>query len=57
MTGGGSGQGSCRKSCNDCRACEPGDIECRKENRRKGGFLNFDVDELKLFELDTSLEV
>ena len=52
--------GSCRLACKECQACppkgQPGSDECRAENRAKGGFLNFDERELKLFELGTSLE-
>jgi hypothetical protein len=56
MTGGGTGQGSCRRACHDCIPCEPEDAACRAENRAKGGYLNFDAQELKLFELGTSLD-
>ncbi|KAF5826531.1 hypothetical protein DUNSADRAFT_2819 [Dunaliella salina] len=57
MTGGGTGQGSCRRACKDCQPCALEDKQCRAANRAKGGYLNFDANELKLFELGTSLEM
>ncbi len=51
MLGSSTGQGMCRKSCQDCEPCEASDRACLKRNREKGGYLNFDEAELKLAEV------
>ncbi len=49
--GGNVGQGMCRLACKDCTPCDPSDMVCIKANREKGGYLNFDQEELKLAEM------
>jgi len=42
MLGSSSGQGVCRKACNECTPCQEDDKACIAQNRIKGGYLSFD---------------
>ena len=42
MTGSPNSLGGCRKACGVCEVCAPGDGECYRSNRSKGGYADFD---------------
>lgn len=39
MKGDGFGLGTCRRACEECEVCGPGDTECRSRNRVRAGYL------------------
>ncbi|KAG2494063.1 hypothetical protein HYH03_007706 [Edaphochlamys debaryana] len=47
MCGGPESLGTCRKSCNVCEDCPKGDMECINRNRARGGYWQYDKDELE----------
>ncbi len=42
MQGDGFSLGACRKACEQCEPCDPGDRECGTRNRIRAGYLPLD---------------
>ena len=38
---------TCRKSCKECESCASTDYDCLNRNRKKGGYLEIDREEMK----------
>lgn len=43
---------SCRKSCNECEQCGKNEYDCINRNRKRGGYLEIDAEEMKMLGID-----
>lgn len=43
---------TCRRSCKECETCTANDYTCINKNRKRGGYLEIDPDEMKMLGVD-----